>query len=102
MTDKNDSPTDSFYPMAVDGPDILGVRETKDGEQSISSLRPLKEGQPIDPDMDLVEVSASPDKAYYTIRSLGHKGPARVSNDTYRNNYDKIFKKKRKLDPTLN
>lgn len=65
----------------------------QDGPSGIEILKPMKEGQPIHG--DLVSLEKREDGFFNVKRTrLGTSaGPRQVATNTYRENYDKIFKK---------
>lgn len=59
----------------------------------VFSVAPMKEGRPIDPDVELVHLR--PDgEGHFTKCPLGtaRSGPAQVATDSYRSGWDATFK----------
>ena len=89
-----------------DGEGLRALR-SRPGSLSLTELRPVREGQALAPSAELVrlrERKESPalwdvDVLYApapeTAGGKSHEGPARVSTDRYRENWDQVFGTKR-------
>lgn len=88
---------DKLKLLSKSGSRIIAARYTGEEEPQLAELTLVQEGQAIDPDAELIEFShdGSDDETMCDVTTLqeGRKGPARISNRQYRNNYDAIFGK---------
>jgi hypothetical protein len=84
-----------------DGEGLRALR-SRPGSLALTELRPLREGQPLSPSAELVclrerkespvlwDVEVMYSKAE-AAEARGHEGPARVSSDRFRHNWDRVF-----------
>lgn len=80
-------------------PDGQGLRviRAREGRLEAGEVRPLKEGQPLSGG-DVVRLHPRKDNpricdvdVQYSMPTVGHAGPARVSTQAFRDNWDTIF-----------
>lgn len=112
---KDSKPTDVVlvHGRSEDGEGIRVLR-TRNGELLAGELRALKHGVPVGsgeivtltpraehPLLFDVNTQVQLPEGAPTSGQAGHAGPARVSSDAYRANYDTIFKRPG-FDPSIN
>lgn len=98
--EKRDHPETAYLgPASPDGGRVC-VHHVKGDEYRAGVVYPLQDGRPVSPDSELVQLTEREGAAagVYNFKSLGkvseHAGPAMVSNDAYRDGWDKIFGKR--------
>lgn len=101
----DDSEEDTLQVISS-APDHAHVVRRKGGTVSQGILRPLREGQPIDPAGELVSLKPR-DSEPGVFDVTSHSGPPRVASNRYRSGHDRVFGKAkkdnpRKLNPKLN
>lgn len=82
------------YTGRGDGDSLEVIRWTEKGTE-VGKARPIKEGKPIDPSSEMIQLNRIENTPFYEVETLhgGKSGPSQVASDSYRTNWSKTFKK---------
>lgn len=92
--DKHEHPGEDFVvlgPKTEDGRQTA-IRHREDHTVELCEVYPVQDGRPISENSEIVQLSG--EGPVYRVESSTRKGPAKVANRAFRENYDAIFGKK--------
>lgn len=94
-----------------DGEGVRALR-SRPGRLDVTEIRQMEEGKPLDRSADVVSLHPREDapalcdvEVHHEHRlesepsTTPHAGPPRVSNDTYRQNWERVFGRSRRVKP---